>query len=80
MAELTKFSVATVIDSLHYIKVLLDDFSSVSVELLCVFLESCGRFLFLSPNSSSRIAVFVRFLAKSLAGHANAKKIRAGCR
>jgi regulator of nonsense transcripts 2 len=79
MAELTKFSVATVVDSLHYIKFLLDDFSPPSVELLCVFLESCGRFLFLSPNSSARMTVFVRFLALRLARHTDAQKVGAGC-
>ena len=60
MAELTKFSVASNLQSLHYVKVLLDDFSPPSVELLCAYLESCGRILFFSGSSHERMAGFVR--------------------
>ncbi|TPX30482.1 hypothetical protein SmJEL517_g05965 [Synchytrium microbalum] len=67
MAELVKFKVAPPHMAFHYIKSLLDVFVGENVELLCIFLESCGRFLFRSHETSPRMATYLDIMMKKKA-------------
>jgi regulator of nonsense transcripts 2 len=63
MGELTKFKIAPAHVTFHYLKCLLDDFSPASIDLLCVYLENCGRFLYMSEESSPRMANYVNYFS-----------------
>jgi regulator of nonsense transcripts 2 len=44
------------------VKVLLDDFSFNSIEVLCNFLECCGRFLFKTPENRDRTTAMLEIM------------------
>ena len=62
MGELTKFNVAPSYLSFYFIKKMLDDFSSASIELVCAYLENCGRFLLLTESTRETMSNFVCLL------------------
>ncbi|KAI8820667.1 armadillo-type protein [Fimicolochytrium jonesii] len=64
LAELTKFRVTPQHVIFHCIKVLLDNFKHHNIELLCVLLESCGRFLFKSPETHLRTSNYLDILMR----------------
>ncbi|KAI9348756.1 armadillo-type protein [Zopfochytrium polystomum] len=64
IAELTKFRVAPSHVPLHVLKVLIDDFSGSNIELLSLFLECCGRFLFKSPDTSARTGAMLEVMMR----------------
>ncbi|KAJ3156448.1 hypothetical protein HDU89_004230 [Geranomyces variabilis] len=64
IAELTKFRVTPSHVVFHCIKVLLDNFRFHNVELLCTLLETCGRFLYKSPETNERAATYLEILMR----------------
>ncbi|TPX58145.1 hypothetical protein SpCBS45565_g08073 [Spizellomyces sp. 'palustris'] len=64
IGELTKFKVTPLHIVFHCIKVLLDDFRHHNVELLCTLLETCGRFLYKSPETSTRTSNYLDILMR----------------
>lgn len=48
----------------HCIKVLLDDFSTGSIEVLSSLLETCGRFLFKMPETHPRMVTILETIIK----------------
>ncbi|RIA79977.1 armadillo-type protein [Glomus cerebriforme] len=55
ISELTKFRITPQHIIFHCLKVLLDDFSNQNIDVACNLLETCGRFLFKSPETSVRM-------------------------
>ncbi|KAL1915546.1 uncharacterized protein VTP21DRAFT_6670 [Calcarisporiella thermophila] len=55
LSELTKFRITPTYLILHCIKMLLNEFNHQNAEVLCNLLETCGRFLFKSPETNARI-------------------------
>lgn len=55
VAELIKFRVAPPITAFRMFKLLLSDFSSANIEVISVFLEACGRFLYLLAFTHDRM-------------------------
>ncbi|KAI9106044.1 armadillo-type protein [Phlyctochytrium arcticum] len=64
IGELAKFGVAPLHVVFHCIKVLLDDFKFHNVELLCTLLETCGRFLFKTPETHTRVANYLDIMMR----------------
>ncbi|CAG8467472.1 12964_t:CDS:10 [Funneliformis caledonium] len=52
ISELTKFRITPQHIIFHCLKVLLDDFANQNIDVACNLLETCGRFLFKSPETS----------------------------
>ncbi|XP_014679129.1 PREDICTED: LOW QUALITY PROTEIN: regulator of nonsense transcripts 2-like, partial [Priapulus caudatus] len=59
IGELTKFKMYTKAESLYCLKLLLFDFTHLNVEMACNLLETCGRFMFRSPDSYHRTKVYL---------------------
>eukprot|EP00794_Sanderia_malayensis_P006104 gene6104-6808_t len=55
IGELTKFKVCPKAEALHCLKLLLEDFTHHYIEMACHLLETCGRFLYRSPESHPRM-------------------------
>jgi regulator of nonsense transcripts 2 len=55
LAELTKFRVTPPHTIFHSLKVAVDDFTNHNIDIVCNLLETCGRFLLKSPETSARI-------------------------
>jgi len=55
IGELTKFKVCPKAETLHCLKMLLEDFTHHNIEMTCHLLETCGRFLYRSPESHPRM-------------------------
>ncbi|XP_017652785.1 regulator of nonsense transcripts 2 isoform X2 [Nannospalax galili] len=73
IGELTKFKMFTKNDTLHCLKMLLSDFSHHHIEMACTLLETCGRFLFRSPESHLRTSVLLeQMMRKKQAMHLDA--------
>eukprot|EP00795_Rhopilema_esculentum_P002036 gene2037-17601_t len=53
--ELTKFKVCPKAEALYCLKMLLEDFTHHNIEMACHLLETCGRFLYRSPESHPRM-------------------------
>ncbi|RKP25779.1 armadillo-type protein, partial [Syncephalis pseudoplumigaleata] len=64
IAELVKFGVAPLHIVFHCFKVLLDDFSPESIEVLCHLLESCGRFLYRTSATHARTSAMLDIVMK----------------
>ncbi|KAI8916749.1 armadillo-type protein [Powellomyces hirtus] len=64
IAELTKFKVTPTHVVFHCIKFLLDNFKHHNIELLCTLLETCGRFLYKSPETSTRASNYLDILMR----------------
>lgn len=56
LSELTKFRVTPPHTIFHSLKVAVDDFSNHNIDIVCNLLETCGRFLLKSPETSARIS------------------------
>ncbi|KAI9328498.1 armadillo-type protein [Obelidium mucronatum] len=52
IGELTKFRVPPYHVIFHFFKVLLESFSNHNIEAVCNMLETCGRFLYKTPETS----------------------------
>ncbi|XP_075826534.1 regulator of nonsense transcripts 2 isoform X6 [Microtus pennsylvanicus] len=76
IGELTKFKMFTKNDTLHCLKMLLSDFSHHHIEMACTLLETCGRFLFRSPESHLRTSVLLeQMMRKKQAMHLDARYV-----
>lgn len=64
LAELTKFGVVPEHVVFHCLKVSLDDFSRMNIEIICNLLENCGRYLLRNPATSPRMASFLETLQR----------------
>ncbi|OAD02083.1 hypothetical protein MUCCIDRAFT_74058 [Mucor lusitanicus CBS 277.49] len=56
LSELAKFRVAPAHTIFHAFKVALDDFTNHNIDIVCNLLETCGRFLLKSPETSARMS------------------------
>lgn len=64
LAELTKFGIVPEHVVFHCLKVSLDDFSRMNIEIMCNLLEYCGRYLYLNPETSPRLISFLETLQR----------------
>ncbi|KAF2265958.1 ARM repeat-containing protein [Lojkania enalia] len=64
LAELTKFGVVPEHVIFHCLKVSLDDFSRMNIEIICNLLENCGRYLLRNPETSPRMTSFLETLQR----------------
>ncbi|KAK2603786.1 mRNA decay protein [Conoideocrella luteorostrata] len=64
LAELTKFGVVPEHVVFHCLKVSLDDFSRMNIEILCNLIENCGRYLLKNPETAPRMASFLGTLQR----------------
>lgn len=55
MGELIKFKVAPPVVAFRIFKFLYTDFTNHNIELLAVFMESCGRYLYLLPYTHDKM-------------------------
>ena len=69
LAELTKFGVVPEHVIFHCLKVSLDEFSRMNIEIICNLLENCGRFLLRNPDTSPRMSSFLETLQRKKAAH-----------
>lgn len=64
LAELTKFGIVPEHVVFHCLKVSLDDFSRMNIEILCNLIENCGRYLLKNSETSPRMASFLETLQR----------------
>lgn len=62
LAELTKFGVVPEHVIFHCLKVGIDDFSRINIEIISNLLENCGRYLLRNPETSPRMTSFLETL------------------
>lgn len=67
IAELTKFGVVPEHVIFHCLKVSLDDFSRMNIEIIANLLENCGRYLLRNPDTSPRMSSFLGTLQRKKA-------------
>ncbi|KAI4110026.1 MAG: hypothetical protein L6R37_000159 [Teloschistes peruensis] len=67
LAELTKFGVVPEHVIFHCLKVSLDDFSRMNIEIIGNLLENCGRYLLRNPDSTPRMTSFLETLQRKKA-------------
>ena len=67
LAELTKFGVVPEHVIFHCLKVSIDDFSRMNIEIIGNLLENCGRFLLRNPDSAPRMKSFLETLQRKKA-------------
>ena len=59
VGELVKFGMFPKTEALHCLKMLLFDFSHHNIDMACGLLESCGRYMYRSPDSHHRTRVYL---------------------
>lgn len=64
LAELTKFGIVPEHVLFHCLKVSLDDFSRMNIEIICNLLENCGRYLLRNPETAPRMSSFLETLQR----------------
>jgi regulator of nonsense transcripts 2 len=64
IAELTKFGVVPEHVIFHCLKVCLDDFSRMNIEIIANLLENCGRYLLRNPETLPRMISFLETLQR----------------
>jgi regulator of nonsense transcripts 2 len=64
LAELTKFGVVPEHVIFHCLRVSLDDFSRMNIEIICNLLENCGRYLLRNPETAPRMTSFLETLKR----------------
>lgn len=67
LAELTKFGVVPEHVIFHCLKVSLDDFSRMNIEIIGNLLENCGRYLLRNPDTAPRMTSFLETLQRKKA-------------
>ncbi|XP_052410241.1 regulator of nonsense transcripts 2 [Carassius gibelio] len=76
IGELAKFKMFCKTDTLHCLKMLLSDFSHHHIEMACTLLETCGRFLFRSPESHLHTSVLLeQMMRKKQAQHLDVRYV-----
>jgi regulator of nonsense transcripts 2 len=69
LAELTKFGVVPEHVIFHCLKVALDDFSRMNIEIIANLLENCGKYLLRNPDTSPRMRSFLETLKRKRTAH-----------
>ncbi len=64
IAELSKFGVVPEHVIFHSLKVSLDEFSRMNIEIIASLLENCGRYLLRNPDTSPRMTSFLETLQR----------------
>ena len=64
LAELTKFGVVPEHVIFHCLKVSLDEFSRMNIEIISNLLENCGRYLLRNQDTSPRMRIFLETLQR----------------
>jgi len=64
LAELTKFGLVPEHVIFHCLKVSLDEFSKMNIEIICNLLENCGRYLLRNPDTAPRMKSFLETLQR----------------
>ena len=59
IGELVKFSVFPKTEAINCLKTLLGDFRHHNIEMCCNLLETCGRFLYRSPDCHRRTEIIL---------------------
>jgi regulator of nonsense transcripts 2 len=59
IGELVNFRIFPKSDALHCLKVLLMNFVHHQIEMACVFVETCGRILYRTPDSHRRMKIYM---------------------
>ncbi|KAL8834134.1 MAG: hypothetical protein Q9170_003908 [Blastenia crenularia] len=67
LAELTKFGVVPEHVIFHCLKVSLDDFSRMNIDIIGNLLENCGRYLLRNPDTAPRMNSFLETLQRKKA-------------
>jgi regulator of nonsense transcripts 2 len=67
IAELTKFGVVPEHVIFHCLKVSLDEFSRMNIEIIASLLENCGRYLLRNPETSPRMGSFLETVQRKKA-------------
>ena len=67
LAELTKFGVVPEHVIFHCLKVSLDEFSRMNIEIIGNLLENCGRYLLRNPDTAPRMTSFLETLQRKKA-------------
>ncbi|XP_025107630.1 regulator of nonsense transcripts 2-like [Pomacea canaliculata] len=74
LGELVKFKMCPKSEALHCLKMLMFDFSHHNIEMACALLETCGRFLYRSPDSHYRTKVYLDvMMRKKVALHLDSR-------
>ena len=69
LAELTKFGIVPEHVIFHCLKVALDEFSRMNIEIIAGLLENCGRYLLRNPETSPRMTSFLETLKRKKTAH-----------
>eukprot|EP00118_Oscarella_pearsei_P019223 m.203210 g.203210 ORF g.203210 m.203210 type:complete len:978 (+) comp39620_c2_seq3:1434-4367(+) len=64
IGELTKFQVCGKTETFNCLKTLVKDFSHHSIDMACHMMETCGRYLFRSPDSHVRMRVILETMVR----------------
>ncbi|BFZ08914.1 hypothetical protein BsWGS_11958 [Bradybaena similaris] len=64
IGELVKFKVCPKIEALQCLKMLMFEFRHHNIEMACALLESCGRFLYRSPDSHYRTKIYLEVMMR----------------
>lgn len=67
IGELVKFELFSKPDVLNCLKILLLDFKHHQITMACTLIESCGRFLFRSPDSHSKMNLLLELMMRKKA-------------
>ncbi|XP_064604775.1 regulator of nonsense transcripts 2-like isoform X2 [Liolophura sinensis] len=67
MGEMVKFNMFPKSESLHCLKMLMLEFSHHNIEMACSLLETCGRYLYRSPESHHRTKVYLDVMMRKKA-------------
>ena len=62
LAELVKFKLLSKVDIFEILTKLVENYLSINIQVLCVFLENCGRFLLLEEDMTDKIDNFLKRL------------------
>ncbi|KAH8155239.1 uncharacterized protein LAJ45_00248 [Morchella importuna] len=68
LSELTKFGVVPQHVIFHCLKVALEDFHRINVNVICSTLENCGRYLLRNPETNPRMTQFLETLKRKKDG------------
>ncbi|WFD01275.1 mRNA decay protein [Malassezia yamatoensis] len=69
LGELTKFAIVGEHQIFFLIRTLLEDFSTGSLEVLALFLETCGRFLVRTPATTERMHAMLEQMQRKRSAH-----------
>ncbi|KAF3316810.1 hypothetical protein TWF173_001474 [Orbilia oligospora] len=68
-SEMTKFGLVPEHVIFHCFKVALEDFSKMNIDIICILLEGCGRYLLRNPATQPRMITFLETLQRKKDAH-----------